>query len=100
MWSKSKSRETSEKDCPTLLRGVGSESRSGRGNEMDTAKYGFSNIPEKRPTGLADRLESKMRRNNQRLEEERNGGKEAEALLRSTACCKGEQKCEVVTGGE
>ena len=36
---------------------VGSESRNSHRTEVDMAKYGFSNVPEIRSTGLADSLE-------------------------------------------
>lgn len=65
------------------MRGAGLESRSGHGNEVDMAKYGFSNVPEIRPTGLADRLEEKDdKKQVETLEMKSNRGKEAEALFR------------------
>lgn len=48
------------------------------------AKYGFSNVPEMRPTGLADRLEYRDEKQQvETLEMKSDGGKEAEALFRA-----------------
>lgn len=47
------------------------------------AKYGFSNVPEIRPTGLTDRLEYRDEKQQvETLEMKNDGGKEAEALFR------------------
>lgn len=39
---KNTSRETRERNCPTLVREVGLESSGGSRNEVDVANYGFS----------------------------------------------------------
>ena len=66
-----------------LVSNVGSESRNSHRTEVDVAKYGFSNVPEIRSKGLADRLEHREEEQPvEALEMKSNGGKEAAALFR------------------